>query len=495
MRRRRLPLTLAAIACSTAMLRAAADDAPARPAAGEDVPVVQITTTCQEYNPFIPWQMLAPRARIGFGIVIAPDKVLTTETVVRNHVLIELGRVRSGVKIPARVVEADAEANLALLQVLAPEQLAGMTPIRIADAMPANAALEIVQFDETREFQKGDARLVRILVDALPEAPFRTLAFKVLADLDVSAPGAPVIVAGALAGIAMSYDGDSRTAMLIPYPSLIRFVDDLADGAYDGLASAGFLWQPLIDPAKRRFLGAADENAGIQVLSCLPRSGADGILQPMDVVVEWDGKAIDNMGYYHDDEFGRILMPHLIKKRRPGDTVPVTFLRAGKRLTVQMTLSRFRDDDAFVPENLTGQPDDFLVDGGLVVHELTGRWLRAHGRNWESKADSRLVHLYLTRRVDPDQPGDRIVLLSTVLPDEINIGYQHLRTQIIEQVNGAPVRNLDDVFRLVARDGHIHRLRLESFGIDLVLDADRIKTANAKLQADYNLPALQRRRK
>ncbi len=459
---------------------------------GADVPVVQITTTFQEYNPFIPWQKQAPRARVGFGIVVAPDKVLTTETVVRNQVLIELARVRSGEKIPARVVEADPEANLALLQVRDPAQLAGMVPIRIADRLPDDAALSIVQFDETREFQAGGAKLVRILVDALPEAPFRTLAFKVLVDLDVSAPGAPVVVNGALAGLAMSYDGASRTAMLIPYAALTKFIADLADGNYSGLASAGFLWQPLVDPVKRRYLGADAVDSGVQVLSCLPRSGADGILKPMDVVLEWDGKPIDNMGYYDDDEFGRLLMPHLIKKRQPGDTVPLTILRAGERLTVRMTLSRYDDENAYVPENITGRPDDYVIDGGLILQEMSGRWLRAYGRNWQSKADSRLVNLYLTKRVAPGSPGDRIVLLSTVLPDDINIGYQHLRTQIVEAVNGTPIRNLEDVFRVRARDGCINRLRLKSFGIDLVLDANRIAAANAKLQADYNLPGLLR---
>jgi S1-C subfamily serine protease len=456
-----------------------------------EVPVVQIVTTYQTHNPFIPWQKLAPRARIGFGVLVAPGKVLTTETVVRNQLMIELARARSGAKIPARVIQADPEANLALLEVLDPTQLADLQPIPVAAAAP-DSTLSIAQLDETREFQAGNARLVRILVDGLPEAPFQTLTFKVLVDLDVSAPGAPVIVNDALVGIAMSYDGASRTAMLIPYPALAQFIDDLADGRYDGLASAGFLWQPLVDPVKRRYLGADGVATGVQVLSCLPRSGADGVLQPMDMVLEWDGQSIDNMGYYLDDTFGRLLMPHLIKKRRPGDTVPVTILRAGKRLTVQMTLSRYNDENAYVPENITATPDDYLVEGGLVMYALSGRWLHAHGRNWQAKANSRLVHLYLTKRVAPEMPGDRIVLLATVLPHDINIGYQHLRTQIVEQINGSPVRNLEDVFRIRARDGNINRLRLKSFGIDLVLDADRIAEANREIREHYNLPALQR---
>ncbi len=462
--------------------------------AASPAPLFEINTTAQEAHPFLPWQRQAPVTQSGFGILVASNLVLTTESVVRNQRFIELRREHSDLRLAAMPLEADPEVNLALLRIVNPADAEAMEPLRMAERLPADGRFRILQLDDTRALQTGSGQLVRITVDQLPNSPFSALLLRILVDLDIHAAGAPVLTEdGAVAGIVMSYDNSSRTAMVLPYPILSRFLEDMADGEYAGFAYAGFMWQPLVDPAKRRYLGAEGETGGVQVLFSRPSPDGSESLQPMDVLLAMDGHAIDAMGYYRDPDFGRLLMPQLVKRRRPGDQIPVELLRDGRHTTLSLPLSRFEDASAYIPEAMTAGEQDYLVEGGLVLYEMTGRWLRAHGRNWTTRVDSRLAHLYFTRRLEPASPGNRVVLLSAVLPHDINIGYQHLRNEIVTAVNGSAIRNLDDLFDIVERDGHISRLRLLGLGIDIVLDADGIAEANRSLQTQYNIPVLRRR--
>ena len=84
--------------------------------------------------------------------------------------------------------------------------------------------------------------------------------------------------------------------------------------------------------------------------------------------------------------------------------------------------------------------------GGLVFEELTRPYLGAWG-DWARRAPPRLL-VAIDR--EPDEAGaepKRIVLLSSVLPDAANLGYQELRDLIVARVNGRPVASLADLRR------------------------------------------------
>ena len=455
--------------------------------------VVRVTVTYQEYDPFLPWQKRSPEVRSGFGTVIDDTHVLTTESLVRNHTLIEIQLAHAGENITTALVKADPQVGLALLHVADVSVLAAVEHMTPAASAPADSSVEIVQIDETSGIQRGDGQLVKALVDDLPSTPYSALQYDVLTDLNVDGAGAPVLYDGHLVGIILSYSRASRTGKMLPAVYIARFIDDARDGDYDGFASAGFSWKPLVDPTKRAYLGVAAEAGGVQVLSCLPGSGAGEVLKPNDVILTWDGHAVDQLGYYVDEDYERLIFPHLIKgRRKPGETVPVTVVRDGVPQEVQVPLTCRSEESDLVPENVVGAPRAYLVDGGLVIHELTGQMLHAYGGQWQTRVDPRLAHLYLTQQYAPEQPGDRVLLLSVVLPDPINIGYQHFRDQIIEKVNGEPVRNIRDVFRIVNAEGSIRSLSLRSMHIDIVLDQDELPAANQRIARQYRLPALRR---
>jgi hypothetical protein len=177
-------------------------------------------------------------------------------------------------------------------------------------------------------------------------------------------------------------------------------------------------------------------------------------------------------------------------RRRPGDRVPAVIFRNRERRNVEVRLDAFDDDRALIPLNTEGRPTAYLVEGGLVLRELTADYLQSFGSRWMLGANPRLVHLYLTRAQFPEKPGDRVVILAGVLPDVINKGYQGYRDDVVTHVNGQPVSNLAEVFAIRDRDRCIWRVTTQSQGVDLVLDRTQIDEANRRIAGCYRIPKL-----
>jgi S1-C subfamily serine protease len=478
-----LPIVLASLLATTDQTNHAAEFS-----------LVQVIVTTQEPHPILPWQNRETSIRVGYGVAIDGGLILTTEHLVRHSRLVELRKPRVGEKKAASVLIADSQVNLALLR--APQDSDPPSPALAVDGtFTRHARLTILQFDETSEVQRGDAQTVQMMMAPLSGAPHVSLAASLLTDLNVNGEGAPVVVDGKLVGLMMSYSRGERVGHMVPGPVIARFMELVRSPRYPGFSSAGFTWALLIDPVKRRYLGVTDPGRGVLVLSCLPASGASEVLKPNDVIMAWDGKPVDNMGYYMDPDLGRMELSHLTKIRsRVGDAVPVSIIRDRKPMSVRLSVGYWNDSDNLIPEGLEGEPTEYLVHGGLLIRELTGRYLQAGGGDWRQNADPRLTNLYLTHRMNPEKPGDRVVILSIVLPDPVNVGYQEFMNSVVTHINRQPVRNMRDVFRVFDADGGISRVTLKNVGVDLVLAPAAAAEANDRISRNFGIPALQYRR-
>ena len=294
-----------------------------------------------------------------------------------------------------------------------------------------------------------------------------------------------------LVGITISYDQRSRIATMVAAPFVKRFIEDARQPPYQGVASAGIAWTPLIDPVKRRFLKLGDETQGILVLSALPTTGASGVIESMDVILKWDGHSVDSLGFYEDPVLGRMDFSHLIKAhRKPGDRIKVLIHRDGEHLQKKLVLGGDMQDSVLVPENVTAQRAEYIVAGGFVLRELDMHYLRSHGSKWRSKVDSRLLNAYISGHHDPHRKTDRVVIVTDLLSDAINEGYSRHRFDIVTMANLQPIRNLDDLLRVRDADGAIHRLSFKSEGVDVVFDPEKLEAANRRISDQYRVPAL-----
>ncbi len=458
--------------------------------------VLKVLVTFQTEDPILPWRKLPPSKRQGYAVAIASHQLLTTERLIRNATLVEVLRAQRAEKIPARVAACDEQANLAVLSLeegaRTGSHVLPLHPVRRMEGPETNRTVRFVQFDETDALQQGTGEIIQRYVGPLPDGHAYSLLFKVLTEFHINGEGAAVLQEDRLVGLVMSYDRNSRMAEILPWPIVNQFLHDVETPPYEGFGSAGFLWDPLVDPAKRAYLGVHASGKGILVRTCLPTGTAEPpALKPNDVILVWDGHALDNLGFYDDSEFGRLRFPYLIRgRRKPGDRVQVTIVRDRQTQQIEVPIRRFRDEDCLIPENIEARPEAYLVSAGCVLRELTGRYLRGRGPNWHHHTDPRLLHVYFTRRLHPAAPGDRIVILSMVLPDVLNVGYQSFHDLLVTHVNGQPVRNLQEVCRIVDADGGLQRLHVVSSDVPLVFDARETEAADARVRQQYRIPNL-----
>jgi hypothetical protein len=372
--------------------------------------------------------------------------------------------------------------------------------VPIAAKVRRNDLVTILKMDDSGQFQSDEGQVIEVI-----SSP-RGLLFKALTDLSIEKNGTPVFLGNTLAGITINYDKNTQTCLVLSGTTLKKFAADASAPPYDGIAWAGLTWEPLLDPAKRKHLGIGEQEGGILVVRTAPGSGAASVLQTEDVIVEIDGFKLDEMGYYNDPDFGRLLFSHLINGRhKPGENASLTILRSRQKTTVQMPLKR-QSDPGFakgsavasvaqiIPENIAGAQAEYLADGGMILRELTGDYLRTSRNEWILQTNPRLVYYYFNPWQFSNLEDEHIVILAMVLPDQINIGYHEYRDEIVTAVNGRPVRRLEDVFKAVDQDSGLKSISIMGSGVDLVLDEKEMPAANKRIAANYRIPSLRHQR-
>ncbi|HWI59153.1 MAG TPA: hypothetical protein VNZ22_18140, partial [Bacillota bacterium] len=88
------------------------------------------------------------------------------------------------------------------------------------------------------------------------------------------------------------------------------------------------------------------------------------------------------------------------------------------------------------------QEPEYLVIGGLVFQPLTDSYLQSWGNEWKRRTPFRL---YYYRSQPPAKERPALVLLSQVLPDAYNIGYQELKYLVVDKVNGQSISRLSEL--------------------------------------------------
>ncbi len=219
---------------------------------------------------------------------------------------------------------------------------------------------------------------------------------------------------------------------------------------YPGFARAGLSWQDLTNPALRLTLGVAEVDGGVRLTRVLHHGSGGEVLQEGDVLLSVAGRAIDATGQYEHPLYGRMIFAVLFTDGvRPGEALPVRVLRDGVRSDLRLTLRRMTSEQDRVPPYILGRGPDYVAVGGLVFQELSSAYLAAA----ESARRSPIRLQIENDRVGQDSvdDGGRIVFLSSVLPDAVNLGYQDLRDLLLSRVNGLEVKSLAELRQVLAK--------------------------------------------
>jgi S1-C subfamily serine protease len=452
--------------------------------------VVGLQVTYQVWDEDRPWMKRTPEGRSAVAVVVGKGQLLTTAQMVDQATLIQLttfGRVRS---VEPRVIRSDADVNLALLAVDLPELHKELKPVGLADYTPASGTLRTVRW-RTQQFESAASRVSRLEVERGWGGHVEHAFLHMRTDMTGGGWGEPVFADGELVGITLAQS--EQTSRAIPVEIIRAFLDRArAPGEYVGFPALGLRWQVNRDANVSAFLGQTGESRGVLVRQIPWGTSACGVLKPRDILLELDGQELDAEGYYRHPRLGRLRFNHhLAEHRRPGDKIPVRVLREGKERRFFLRLQGYPADLNLVPTRRVGEPP-YLIAGGLMLRELDVPYLRTWGNEWLDVTPIHLRTRYALTQAGQTADRRRIVLIGGVFPGAYNIGYQDLRDEVVERINGHEIGGLRDVVRALEapRDGfHVIDLSADSTRGQVVLDAAGFEAATAEILEQYRVPA------
>lgn len=460
--------------------------------------VVRVNVTNQPYDFLRPWSKRPPFQRRAVGAVLPGSRVLTTAEQVANATYLELEKPDSGEKCPAIVEVVDYDCNLAIVKPSEPEFLKPFQPLTLAEPGVGDD-LAVWQLENNGTLLNTRALLTTVEVGPYPIGDSPLLLYRLTTSLQPRDSGftSPVVKNGALVGMLLRFDSRSQTADAIPTPVIRHFLKAAdAKSGYIGFPRVGMGSAALRDPQLRRYAGLTNGIGGVYVTEVEPDGAADKAgIRAGDVLLAVGANAVDRDGNYIDPRYGKVSISHLIGcEHFDGEKVPFKIMRQGKEMVCEVTLKHPDPSQMLIEPYTIDQAPKYYILGGVVFQELSRQFLKEWGGEWARKAPERFLYYdAFQKELFKNDPRQRIVILSNVLPSPCTVGYEELNCLVVTRVNGVALRSLADLEPALAKpvNGFHHIQFLGSPG-EIVLDPAEVAEAEPSLIRDYNLPAIKR---
>ena len=391
-----------------------------------------------------PWSRNSPQPVKGSGVVIEGKRILTNAHVVRYASQIYVQPNQSARHLPARVEAITPSMDLAILKLDDESFFEKRGSLPFARELPrvkdninvygyptGGTELSVTQGIVSRiEFTDYyyQASGLRIQVDAA---------------LNFGNSGGPAVSDGKLIGLVFSLIQNAQNiGYLIPVEEIQLFLNDMADGVYDGKPQAHDLLQTVENDALRQRLGLPKGLTGVMVAQPY-REDADYPLKEWDVITHIGGTPVDSDGKVAVRYDLRLSVSYLVQKFADNGVLPLTIYRDGKLAQVNLPVNTRRE--MVIPYLLNASPRYFIF-GPFVFSQTTQDYLERLGtqRSMAFSTFGRTPSPLFTRRFDrPAFNNEELVMVASPLfPHRISKGYDDPNRGVLTEVNGVAVKNL-----------------------------------------------------
>ncbi|HYM36600.1 MAG TPA: trypsin-like peptidase domain-containing protein [Steroidobacteraceae bacterium] len=412
--------------------------------------VVKVFSTLRSPDPFRPWSKQSPREVSGSGVVIDGKRILTNAHVVLYAGQIQVQPSREGNKIPASIVAIAPGIDLALLKLEDESFFKNHAPVIRAEKLP-----DIKDTVLAYGFPTGGTSLsitkgiVSRIEFAAYNYPTSGLRIQVDAPINPGNSGGPAFVGDKMVGITFAGLLLSQSiGYVIPNDEIELFLRDVADGHYDGKLAMFDELQTLDNAALRAYLKLDKDVQGFVVRTPY-HNAPDYPLREWDVVTHVGNVPVDNEGMVQASRTLRVNFQYLIPTVAKNDKLPLTIVRAGKTLQVQLPLERERP--LLIPD-LNGDYPPYFIYGPVVFSVATAQFLTFLNNNAGAlNSYSFNRNPLVTRRGDaPDaQKEELVVVAAPFFPHKLVNGYGTRFGSVLQSVNGTPVRSLRHLVALL----------------------------------------------
>ena len=476
-----------------------ADPGSAPDAAAPERAVVQILVSSQEPVYDAPWRWEPIQRSTGTGFVIEGGRIMTNAHVIAWAKQILIRRYQDPRLLPARVVFAGHDCDLALLEPVDPKDLDGVKALEFGELPAVQSTVVTCGYPaggDQMSFTRGVVSRIEVQPYAHP-GNRALLAVQTDAAINPGNSGGPVFQDDKVVGVAFQgIPGLQNAGFFIP-PEVVRhFLDDVKDGRHDGFPMAGVSFEALQNPAYRRLLGLADDGLGARVDWLRADGPAARVLRPDDVLLEAGGFPVgsDGMIPYRGN---RVAVGVAFQQPQTGETIPLKIWRDGRPLELAVKMEAY-DGDRLAGHQYD-EPPRYYIHAGLVFTPLSANYLDSFGQAgrdylWEGLARLTYeLHNRATENMAESRPEP--VVLAGVLPHAVNADLGVRGRVLVNKINGVRIERLEDVKRALEQNqGARHLLEFSGpeDGPMEALDRAAAAAAHADILRTYGIVADQR---
>ena len=415
--------------------------------------VVKIFATVRYPNPYQPWTKDSPEDQTGSGVVIEGRRILTNAHVVDYASQVQIQANQAGDKISATVEAIAPGIDLAVLKLDDEKFFDTHPPLARAKTLPG-----IKDTVLTYGFPEGGNSLsiTKGIVSRVEFTPYNFpvsgLRIQIDAAINPGNSGGPAAVGDRMIGLTFSRLNEAENiGYIIPSEEIDLFLQDIADGHYDGKPAMYDELQTLENPALRAFLTLPPNVEGMVVHKPYKNDPVYP-LKEWDVITKIGDTPVDDQGMIKLGDDLRVHFQYEIQHIATNGTVSLTIVRAGKELKVNLPVSA--NYPRLIP-GLNSTYPSYFICGPLVFSTATDGYLGGllrtkYGATVMSRLSS-LANPLVTRISDqPAFPGESLVIIaSPFFPHKLAKGYDNPRAQVVKAVNGIPVKNINHLVEIL----------------------------------------------
>ncbi|MCF7688079.1 MAG: trypsin-like peptidase domain-containing protein [Cephaloticoccus sp.] len=403
--------------------------------------VVKIFSTKRYPDVFRPWTKQPPQEVTGSGVVIEGRRILTNSHVVLYASQVQVQASQSGDKISATVVANSPEIDLAVLELDDDSFFDTHAPLVRTSTLP-----EVKDTVMAYGFPTGGSSLsiTKGIVSRIEFTPYifpvSGLRIQIDAAINPGNSGGPAIVGDEMIGLAFSHlDKAQNIGYIIPNEEIELFLQDIADGKYDGKYGMFNEIQNLQNPALREYLKLDKGTEGV-VLSKINTHDSAYPLHQWDVLTSIGGSAIDNEGMVKLSPTLRVQLSYMIQKTVRDGTVQVSIMRNGQEQQIDVPVTL---DWPMLFTDLKGNYPSYFVFGPLVLSTVTTQMFGGFDRNGQNVLTVSGSPIIGRRSEPPAFPDEQLVVVpAPFFPHKLAKGYWPHNGRVIKSINGVTVRNL-----------------------------------------------------
>nr|XP_023914053.1 protease Do-like 2, chloroplastic isoform X1 [Quercus suber]POF08635.1 protease do-like 2, chloroplastic [Quercus suber] len=446
---------------------------------------VYCTHTAPDYS--LPWQKQRQFTSTGSAFMIGDGKLLTNAHCVEHDTQVKVKRRGDDTKYVAKVLARGVDCDIALLSVESKEFWEGAEPLNFGHLPRLQEAVTVVGYPlggDTISVTKGVVS--RIEVTSYAHGSSDLLGIQIDAAINPGNSGGPAFNdQGECIGVAFQVyrsEEAENIGYVIPTTVVSHFLDDYErNGKYTGFPCLGVLLQKLENPALRACL-KVQSNEGVLVRRIEPTSDAHSVLKEGDVIVSFDDVRVGCEGTVPFRTNERIAFRYLISQKFAGDVAELGIIRAGNFMKLQVALN---PRVHLVPYHIDGDQPSYLIIAGFVFTPLSEPLI---DEECEDSIGLKLLakaHYSLAKF-----KGEQIVVLSQVLANEVNIGYEDMSNQQVLKFNGTRIKNIRHLAHLVDSACKDKYLVFEfEDNYVAVLERETASAASSSILKGYGIPS------